>query len=330
VIHALNLQEGGPLHRIDKKHLSLVFGLSLLSAPALADGLIDTLVRRFAQSDFEFLRAKSNAPYLPVAWATASSYQEGAFTLPNGAQSNATFQQSSISQGALVPIPIGTRDAFVVGEWLSHTQFDFDHAAADELDVFSVAIPIGWIRQQTPDWQIAAFVAPMGHKTNGENWYWETLGGVFARYVSSDRVAWIFGAYADVSPLEDFYTPYLGATFVLNERWTINAVMPWPGVSYAPSPDLMFRLGVVPSGSSWQIGEGENQPRMSLSQWNFGLSAEHRLHKNFWIGAEVGVAGLRGLSLIGSDWQEPETELDSTGYALITVNFRPSPAATHR
>src|SRR5688572_12333944 len=103
-MHALHPRDGGPLHRIGKKHLSLVVGLSLLPAPAMADGLIDALVRRFAQSDFEFLRAKSNAPYLPVAWVTATSYQEGAFTMPNGVQSEATFQQSSISQGALVPI----------------------------------------------------------------------------------------------------------------------------------------------------------------------------------------------------------------------------------
>ena len=33
-----------------------------------------------------------------------------------------------------------------------------------------------------------------------------TLGGIFARRTKGERVAWIFGAYFDVAPLEDFYT----------------------------------------------------------------------------------------------------------------------------
>ena len=187
----------------------------------------------------------------------------------------------------------------VIGEWMSRTTFDLQDAATEDLEVFSVAVPIGWIRQAAPSWQVAAFVAPLGHTTPEDDWYWETLGGVFARHTTSDRTAWIFGAYFDVAPLEDFYTPYLGATFVLNERWTINAVMPWPAVTYAPSTDWSFRLGVTPSGASWSIEPGARQPRMSLSSWNFGLAIERRLHKSIWVAGEIGVSALRGLSIVG-------------------------------
>ncbi len=305
-------------------------GLSLLAAtPACADGLVDSLVRRFAQSDFEFLRARNNVPFLPLAWVTVTGYETGTFA-PSGAGQTTTFRQSSISQGAFLPVPLGQRDALVVGEWISQTHFDLDHANAEELDVFSASVSLGWIRQSTSDWQLAAFVAPLGHKTHQDSWYWETLGGVFARYMSGDRVAWIFGAYADVSPLEDFYTPYLGATFILNERWAINAVMPWPGVSYAPSTDTFFRLGVSPSGTSWSIEQGERRPRMTLSAWNFGIAAERRLYKNLWVGLEVGVSGIRGLTIEDSNWQGAETRLNNTGFALLTINLRPPPAETPR
>lgn len=302
---------------------------ALLNTQAHGDGLVDSLVRRFAQSDFEFLRAKSNAPFLPLAWVTATGYNESRFTRPNGSTTAVTFQQSSISQGALLPIPLGQRDLLVVGEWLDRTRFELNNAAADDLDLFSAALPIGWMRQNSPDWQFAAFLAPLGHKTHDDGWYWETLGGAFARHTSSERVAWIFGAYFDVSPLEDFYTPYLGATFVLNERWTINAVMPWPAVTYAPSTQTLFRLGVAPSGASWSIEPGERRPRVDFSSWNFGISIQRRLYKNVWWGAEIGVSGIRGLSLVGNDWQGVETKLDSTGFALLTINLRPAPAATH-
>ncbi len=305
------------------RRLSSILAFSFAAASAQAEGLVDSLVRRFTESEFEFLRAKSNAPFLPLAWVTATAYDEGEFRMPDGNGTPITFSQTSFSQGAFAPIPLGERDALVIGDWISATRFELQGAPRDELNLFSVSIPVGWIRQQSPDWQIAAFVSPLGHHTNDDDWYWETLGGVFARRVTSDNVAWIFGAYFDVAPLEDFYTPYIGATFVLNERWSINAVMPWPGVTYAPTTETYFRFGVVPSGASWSIEADGSQPRMNLSSWNFGLSMEHRLHKNIWFGAEIGVAGIRGLSLVGGDFEEPETKLDNTGYALLTINWRP-------
>jgi hypothetical protein len=294
-----------------------------LAAGAQAEGLVESLVRRFTESEFEFLRAKSNAPFLPLAWVTATAYEESEFRIPGNAGPPITFEQTSISQGAFAPIPLGERDALVIGDWIAATRFELHNAPREELDLLSVAVPVGWIRQQSPDWQIAAFVSPLGHHTNEDDWYWETLGGVFARRTASDRVAWIFGAYFDVAPLEDFYTPYVGATFVLNERWSINAVMPWPGVTYAPSPNTYFRFGVVPSGASWSIETDGRRPRMNLTAWDFGLSVQQRLYKSIWLGAEIGVSGIRGLSLVGSDFEEVEVDLDETGYGLVTINFRP-------
>jgi hypothetical protein len=163
----------------------------------------------------------------------------------------------------------------------------------------------------------------MGHRTHEDDWYWETLGGAFARHTTSDRVAWIFGVYFDVSPLEDFYTPYLGATFTLSEQWMINAVMPWPSINYAPNADTLFQLGVTPSGTSWSIEPNERRPRMSLSAWNFGLAAERRIYKSVWLRGEVGISGLRGLTIVGGDYEAPETKLGHTGFALFSINIRP-------
>jgi hypothetical protein len=299
-----------------------------LPAHTRADGVVDTIVRRFAESEFVFVRAQNNAPFLPLAWVSSTAYQESAFRRPDGAESNVSFEQVALAQGALVPIPIGKRDALVVGDWLSWTRFDLKNSPRDDLEVFSVSVPLGWIQQTTAEWQLAAFVAPLGHKTHEDSWYWETLGGVFARNVRSNRFSWVVGAYFDVAPLEDFYTPYLGAVYIVNERWTLNAVMPWPSVTYAPTTSTLFRLGVAPSGASWSIEPGERRPRVNLTTWNFGLTVEHHLARNIWLGFEVGVSGLRGLSIVGGDWEAPETKLDNTGFALLMLNLRPASART--
>lgn len=163
--------------------------------------------------------------------------------------SDVTARQSSLSQYALVSIPLGRRDLNGIGESLSWTRFDLDHAARSELEVLSAALPRGMGAAAIAQLAVAGFVAPLGHHTPGESRYWGTLGGVFARNVRGDRFAWAVGAYFDVSPLEDFYTPYLGATHIINEPWTLNAIVPWPSITYAPTTQTVLRLGVVALGS---------------------------------------------------------------------------------
>jgi hypothetical protein len=298
--------------------------LFVAAANARAEGLLDALVERFSMSEIQVLRAKSNAPFLPLAWATVSGYSDAQLRRSDGSDAKQVVDQSALSEGAFLPIPFGRRDALVVGEWMSKNELRFEGAASDTRDVFSLAIPVGWARQTPGQWQIAGFVAPLGHESES-TWYWETLGGLFARQIRSDRFAWIVGAYFDVSPAEDFYIPYLGATWILNARWTISAVMPWPGVSYAPNANTFFRLGVAPSGASWSVDVGNEQPRISLSAWNLGISAQRRIADQIWLGAEAGYSGLSGLSIVGGEWQGLDTRLSGAGYALLTISFRPAP-----
>jgi hypothetical protein len=304
---------------------ALALCVTLLAAgTARADGLLDGLVQRFAASDFEFDRARSNAPQVPVAWLSTAYYDTGRFVNPGGATPEIEFGQKNLSEAAFLPLPLGRRDAVLIGEWVSRTNFQLRNSAARNLDVLSVALPIGWLRQWNADWQSGTFIAPLGATTSRDDgWYWEMLGGAFARRAVGDRTAWIFGVYYDVGPLEDFYTPYLGATFLLDERWAISAVLPWPGVVYAPDASNLFRLGVSPSGASWSVEPGVQKPRMQFSAWNLGISAEHRLYGMLWLSLEAGVSGIRALSIVGGELQAPAAKLENSGYAALSLKLRP-------
>ncbi|HKE95313.1 MAG TPA: hypothetical protein VKB34_13460, partial [Povalibacter sp.] len=280
--------------------LAAVLLVPLMARPAG----FEEMARRFAESDFVFNRARSDIPFVPLAWADVSVYERSRFLLPSGDASDVSFQQRTLSEATLIPVLLGNRDALVLGQWMSMTRFDL--STGDDKDVFSVALPMGWARQASPDWQFAAFVAPLGYSSEHDGWYWEYMGGIFARWLQSDHFVWLFGFYADVAPLEEYYIPYVGLTWTINQQWTLSAVMPWPALLYAPSPDWLVRLGVSPSDASWSARTGENnevqQPQLNFGSWNLGISAERRIWRNLWLGAEAGVAGLRGFSFAGSDW----------------------------
>jgi hypothetical protein len=302
---------------------SLTFALSLRASADPAS--FDALARRFAQSEFVFTRGRSDIPFVPLAWIDLSSYEQSRFLTPAGTGSDLSFRQKTLSEGSLVPFLLNPRDALLIGQWTSWTRLSL--SSGSDINVVSLSLPLGWARQASQDWQLAAFVAPVGHVNAGE-WYWEFMGGAFTRWLESDRFVWIFGFYADLQPLEDFYIPYVGLTWTIDQHWTLSAVMPWPALLYSPTPDWLVRLGVAPSGASWfaQVDPQATtvkHPRITFTSWDMGLSVEKRLWKGVWMGAEAGVSGLRGLSFTGSDWKGPNSDLGLNGYVSLKVNYRP-------
>ena len=299
---------------------------SLLASTAAHAGGLEGWIQSFAQSDFQFARTESNAPFPPMAWADVARYGQMQFTALDESLPNVEFEQTALSQAALVPFMAGARDAFAVGEWISASKFTTDSPAIDDFNTISVGVPLGWARQASAKWQLAAFVAPLGHKASLQHasWYWEGMGGAFGRYSPGGRWTWVFGFYADVSPDDDFYVPYIGATWVANERWTVSAILPWPGVTYAPTRDTFLRFGVSPSGASWALSPRSGDVAMNLDSWNVGLSFEHRLWHDVWVRAEGGMSGLSGMSFSGGHWNDVSTSVGSSPYAKIGISFRPA------
>ena len=79
-----------------------------------------------------------------------------------------------------------------------------------------------------------------------------------------------------------------------------------------------------PSGASWSADTGTRDIQYELDTWDFGFSAGRRLSGNLWLEGEVGVTGLTGMSLRGSNWEEPEFGVSNSPYVSIGLNFRPS------
>ncbi|GGO84752.1 hypothetical protein GCM10011348_31700 [Marinobacterium nitratireducens] len=296
--------------------------LAALSTPA-PGSVIEDWVLAFEQSDIEFQRSISNAPFPPIAFIEATHYDNIDLSLRNGRE--LSYDHSSISQAAGVPFLVGDRDALFVGEYLSRSRFEARSAGRKSFDVHAVGIPVGWLRQASPAWQLTGFVMPLGHKASldGASWEWEYMGGAFARYVQNDRLWWAAGFFADVGPGDDMVLPYMGASWAISEQWLLSAVMPWPGISWAPSGDAFVRLGISPSGTSWSLQDDQNDLSFELDAWDFGLSAGRRLGGNLWGRVEAGVGGLQGLSISNDSVHEPEFELDSSPYLSLGLEFRP-------
>lgn len=274
-------------------------------------------------SQFQFRRSSSNAPYLQLAWLDATHYGNTSLRRPDGSSAG-SYEQDSISQGLLLPKLIGPRDMLVVGDWLSFTRLDTDDAGARDVDVLSMGLPVGWMRQLDDRWQFAAFVAPLAHRATerSEPWFWEAMGGAFALYWH-DRWMWVLGAYADVSKDEEFYIPYAGGSLQIDRQWTLSLVLPWPALIYSPTTDWMLLAGVTPAGATWAVKGPQQDLTIDQDAWNMGLAAEKRVWRNFWLRLEGGISGFRGFGFVGSDWQGPNSSNGTSPYVSLRFGFRP-------
>jgi hypothetical protein len=304
--------------------LLLLLCASWVASPAAraADG--SAWVQAFTNSQFQFRRSESNVPNLQLAWFDATHY--GSTELHNADGGIAgSYEQDAISQGLLLPLVVGDRDMVVVGDWISFTQLQADTGSSHDVDVLSIGLPLGWMRQTSESWQLAAFVAPLAHRATDRSdpWYWETLGGAFALYWPPGRWMWIFGAYADVSSSEEFYIPYAGGSFQINPRWTLSLVLPWPALIYAPSKDWMLLAGLTPAGATWAAKGPEQTVVPDQDALNLGLAVERRVWRDVWLRVEGGVSGYRGFGFIGSDWEGPNAHAGTSPYVTVRIGFRP-------
>ncbi|MEH6565262.1 MAG: hypothetical protein V7756_08075 [Halopseudomonas sp.] len=312
--------------RISPRQQRLGFGLALLAcfAPtAKADpAFMQRWVTQFEDSEIVFQRGKTNVPFQPLAFVETTHYGESELERDDG--SSVSARQTTLSQGAVLPFLMSPRDALLIGDWVGWTRFDSTSSELGSFNVLSAGLPVGWFRQVNSQWQAGGFVMPLGHKASGEHWSWETMAGGFTRYVQNDRLWWAFGLYADFSPGDDLYLPYLGASYAMTKHWTLSAVMPWPAVLYVPDDHSLYRLGVSPSGASWSVDNERENIQYELDTWDFGFSAERRVHANLWLKGELGVTGLTGMSIHGDDWEEPDFSVSSSPYISIGINFRPA------
>lgn len=306
-------------------HATLVLLLLVIGEPAASAGALERKLRAFADSEIDFQRGTSRLPLPPLAFLDLQRYGRSELSRPDGGDP-VSVDQTTVSQGALVPFLVGAKDAIVVGEWASWSRFEPRRSPLEEFDVVSVAAPIGWLRQASSAWQAAAFVMPMGHWAESpvDTWMWETMGGVFGRRIQSERLWWAVGLFADVGPGDDVYLPYVGASWSIGDAGTLSAVLPWPAILWAPRPRLLLRLGASPSGSSWELRDDDSEISVNLSTVDIGLSAEQRLTGMLWVKLEVGVGGFRALSFTSSDWRSPATERNSEPYLSLGLTLRPA------
>ncbi|MEM6485468.1 MAG: DUF6268 family outer membrane beta-barrel protein [Pseudomonadota bacterium] len=282
-------------------------------------------MKAFENSDIIFQRGVSNAPFIPIGFLGARAYSESTFETPAG-ESVTSTQQGGSAMG-VVPFLLTDSDALFTGVYASTNRFDTDSSEIGDFRVSSIGLPLALFRQVNPQWQAAAFVMPFAHYSDLENaeWSLQTMGGAFARYTQNERLWWAFGLFADHSDADSYVLPYLGASWVVNPRWTISAIMPWPSVMYAPSTDWLFSFGASPSGASWSLGQNQGDVAVNLDSWDLGFTVERRLTQNLWISARTGIGGLRNLRFDTDDNELGETQVsfDSNGFISISLRLRP-------
>ena len=291
------------------------------------EGFIERNARAFNESDLVFVRGLSNAPFLPVAFLGNTHYgdamvsEEGATPETAGTR----YSVNSTSQYGGVPFLLNKRSMVVLGEYVSYSNFSVDNG--EDFSVASATLGAGYLYQVNDDWQMIGALVPFYHHSSiGERGkdYWQVMGGAVARYTRNERLWWLFGVGFNDSDFGTTWVPYVGASLILNERWSVSALLPWPQVIYAPSKDWFVSLGAAYSGNSWAVNSTTGAVGLNLSGFDFGFGAAMRLKGPLWLEGTAGVGGLRSLTINDGNVSGPSIDVSSSPFVNISLTFRPS------
>jgi hypothetical protein len=291
------------------------------------ESFIERSARAFTESDLVFVRGLSNAPFLPVAFLGNTHYgdamvsEEGATPETAGTR----YSVNSTSQYAGVPFLLNKRSMVVLGEYVSYSNFSVDNG--EDFSVASATLGAGYLYQVNDDWQMIGALVPFYHHSSiGERGkdYWQVMGGAVARYTRNERLWWLFGVGFNDSDFGTTWVPYVGASLILNERWSVSALLPWPQVIYAPSKDWFVSLGAAYSGNSWAVNSTTGAVGLNLSGFDFGFGGAMRLKGPLWLEGTVGVGGLRSLTINDGNVSGPSIDVSSSPFINISLTFRPS------
>jgi len=284
---------------------------------------VDSILANFHQSEFPFGRTDGNAPFPPLAWV---SYQDrGESTLSLNGQ-DVRFDESSLSQFLLAPLWIGQKDMIVAGEYAGWQRVTFNTPRTAERDVYTFMPILGWMRQTGPRQQVAAFVAPEyshGADYEGHEFAeWSGYAGIIGINWTSDDFAWAYGAVGQFSEERSLLFPYVGCYWQPSPRWSVAAILPWPSVSYAPSRDYMFQVGLSPADATLASSPDGNL-NVSYTSWNLLFSAHRRLARNYWISANAGWSGIGNFAVSTDGDTETNYDLRRGVVWSLQISFRP-------
>lgn len=296
--------------------------LAALAVPAPA-GFIDTMLENFQRSEFAFGRTDSVGPFPPMAWVGISNHGESEVALPDGP---VRFGEHGGSQFLIAPLWIGKKDMILAGEYFSWQRIEFLQPQPADRDLYTFAPVFAWLRQTGPHTQVGAFAAPQwshgADYADNEFAEWTGYAGALAIKWSSEELGWGYGIVADFGPDDTLIFPYLGCLWLPTPEWNIAAILPWPSISYAPSRNYFFQVGLSPADATLAVGQGGAGLRLSYTSWDLRFTFHRRITRNFWFSASVGQAGI-GSFAVSTSGNEADYSLQRDVVWSLEFSFRP-------
>lgn len=289
-------------------------------------GFLGNMKQKLQTTEFEFSRAETDVPFVPLSAINVSSYGKTEFQKTDGSGPAAEYRSSYIGAYTTVPLYVGKRTLAVAVPYVSHTRFTSMTGGLGDQSVDSVYLPLGGAWQADDGNQWGGFVMPSVHsplRGDGE-WAEDFMGGALGRHFSGNDSIWYYGAVYDYSFGANYFYPYLGYMLQIDPKWLFSLVMPWPAVSYAPSDHFVTTFGVLPSGANWAIDSEGDKATGSFGGWDVGVRLGWRLTRLLWLSAGGGFSGLRSLQVDDSGEMAFEQNLSREPFVSIGVGIRPN------
>ncbi|MEI7729823.1 MAG: DUF6268 family outer membrane beta-barrel protein [Verrucomicrobiota bacterium] len=246
-------------------------------------------------------------PKLVGAEATSDGYR-GEFTAGAGLTAGSQLRVGDTKLGGLRSFnyDAGYTATTPLNEFLSLRlglgwhRYDFDRPAAAPVpsQLQSVALRVGLSWQIAEKWKISGDLAP-GIYSDFKDINWSDFNmpfGLRANFNQSPEVHWMFGFMVNVRS-EYPVLPAVGVRWKLDDSWTLNLMVPKPGIEYKVNDALTLLAGGDFKGGAFRVAQdfGDrnghrelNNQMLSYREIRAGVGLRYQMCKDWSVVADGG------------------------------------------
>jgi hypothetical protein len=152
--------------------------------PAVEGGMFANLKQKLQETEFEFSRAETDVPFVPLAAVNATAYGKTEFQQTDGSGTAAEYRSSYIGAYTTVPLYVGKRSLAIAVPYVSHTKFTSMTDGKGDKYVDSVYLPLGYLWQADYGNQWGGFIMPVVNSPISDEGEWaeDFMGGALATF----------------------------------------------------------------------------------------------------------------------------------------------------
>jgi opacity protein-like surface antigen len=264
-----------------------------------------------------------NIPQDPYSWALFSYAGRAGVDAGNLAPPGGEAGMFEFDALAGIPLLNQPWGMLALGAGFNWTGISFFDLPLGDLDLYAISLPVDLVCTSLVNWTFWVNATPgifsdLKHVSRDD---YGILAHAMALYAFNQRWQCGLGASYDREFGNDRLYPLGGVIWTPVPEWQVKLLLPYPEITWAPTPDFLLYLDARPAGNKWNTGPEDDgsESDFRLESWRLAAGLEKRIYGQAWLHLGAGLDFDRAYKINTGGDTVLDAKADDTWFARIGI-----------